>query len=154
MLNLIIPLRPSRGFPLYRTLFLLSGIAGAWPSVLAAQGSLARRIERLLDRRPWNRATWGVLVVSQRGQTVFERNADRLFVPASTAKLAVTAAAGEDRAPNPGPLGALPDVGRPDVRLVGRGVGVEGLHRGDDVELAEPVVILRVQNLHVLTPVP
>ncbi len=121
MLNLIIPLRPSRGFPLYRTLFLLSGIAGAWPSVLAAQGSLARRIERLLDRRPWNRATWGVLVVSQRGQTVFERNADRLFVPASTAKLAVTAAASV----------LLPSDYRITTSVYGAGPLIDGVLQGD-----------------------
>lgn len=77
--------------PLGRAVVLLVGLA--WPSSVAAQGSLGRRLERLLDRAPFNRASWGVLVMSGEGRVVFERNADRLFVPASTAKLAATAAA-------------------------------------------------------------
>lgn len=52
---------------------MLIGIAAAWPAGGAAQGGIARQLERLLDRGPYNRASWGVLVVNQRGQTVYER---------------------------------------------------------------------------------
>ena len=58
-----------------------------------AQGSLAHRLDRLLDRAPFNRGSWGVLVVTDQGKTVYQRNPDQLFIPASTLKLAVTAAA-------------------------------------------------------------
>ncbi|MBI3081357.1 MAG: D-alanyl-D-alanine carboxypeptidase [Gemmatimonadetes bacterium] len=100
---------------------MLIGIAGAWASELAAQGSLARRLERLLDRRSFNRASWGVLVVNQRGQTVFERNADRRFVPASTAKLAVTAAASM----------LLPPDYRITTSVFGTGPLTDGVLQGD-----------------------
>jgi D-alanyl-D-alanine carboxypeptidase/D-alanyl-D-alanine-endopeptidase (penicillin-binding protein 4) len=54
---------------------------------------VSHRFERLLDHAPFDRASWGVLVVNDQGKTIFQRNADRLFIPASTLKLAVTAAA-------------------------------------------------------------
>ncbi|MBE0591146.1 MAG: D-alanyl-D-alanine carboxypeptidase, partial [Gemmatimonadales bacterium] len=69
-------------------LFLLS-----FTSPIAAQAGTARRIDRLLDQPPLDRALWGVLVVDERGREVYSRNADRLFVPASNTKLVVTAAA-------------------------------------------------------------
>jgi len=111
----------SRGIPLVRTLLLLVGVAGSWPSLLAAQGSVARRLERLLDRSPFNRATWGVVVVNERGATVFERNADRRFIPASTAKLAVTAAASV----------LLPGDYRITTSAYGTGPLVDGVLQGD-----------------------
>lgn len=100
---------------------MLSGIAGACPPALAAQGSLARRLERLLERAPFNRASWGVLVVNEQGRSLFERNADRLFVPASTAKLAVTAAASV----------LLPPDYRITTSLYGTGPLTDGVLQGD-----------------------
>jgi D-alanyl-D-alanine carboxypeptidase/D-alanyl-D-alanine-endopeptidase (penicillin-binding protein 4) len=67
----------------------LDAQAAARPS----RGSLARRLDALLDRRPFDRVTWGISVVDERGRTLYERNADRLFVPASNTKLLVTSAA-------------------------------------------------------------
>ncbi len=100
---------------------MLVWIGAAWPAGLAAQGSLARRLTRLLDRAPFNRASWGLLVVNEQGRTVFEREADRLFVPASTAKLAVTAAASA----------LFPPDYRITTSVYGTGSLVEGVLQGD-----------------------
>ncbi len=54
---------------------------------------LERRLNCLLDTPPFDRALWGVAIANPRGRLVFERNADRLFVPASNTKLVVVAAA-------------------------------------------------------------
>lgn len=59
----------------------------------AAQSSLARRVDRLLDQTPYSRATWGVVLMDSAGKVMFERNADRLFAPASNTKLVVSAVA-------------------------------------------------------------
>lgn len=58
-----------------------------------AAPSLAERLRHLLDDEPFQRALWGVAVADARGRIVFERNGDRLFVPASNTKLVVAAAA-------------------------------------------------------------
>ena len=60
---------------------------------LSAQSRLARTLDARLDRAPFNRHLWGIAVLDQRGRVLYARNADRLFVPASTAKLAVSAVA-------------------------------------------------------------
>jgi len=57
------------------------------------RGSLERRLTTLLDQPPFNRATWNVHVVDDRGRVLFSRNADRFSVPASNTKLVVAAAA-------------------------------------------------------------
>ena len=55
--------------------------------------SLERRLTRLLDAPPFNRATWNVYVQDDRGRVLFNRNGDRFSVPASNTKLVVSAAA-------------------------------------------------------------
>jgi D-alanyl-D-alanine carboxypeptidase/D-alanyl-D-alanine-endopeptidase (penicillin-binding protein 4) len=57
------------------------------------RGPLVRRIDALLDQPPFNRVSWGVSVVDDRGRSLYQRNADRLFVPASNTKLVVAAVA-------------------------------------------------------------
>jgi serine-type D-Ala-D-Ala carboxypeptidase/endopeptidase (penicillin-binding protein 4) len=77
----------------------ISAAAGAWRPAGAqsaarpGRGPLARRLDALLDRPPFDRVTWGVSVVDEQGRVLYERNADRLFVPASNAKLVVSATA-------------------------------------------------------------
>lgn len=81
---------------LRRNLWFLGACAavlGVAAPPLDAQPGLAGRIERRLARPPLDRAHWGILVIDDRGRTLYERNADRLFVPASTVKLGVAAAA-------------------------------------------------------------
>ncbi|MFZ2237369.1 MAG: D-alanyl-D-alanine carboxypeptidase/D-alanyl-D-alanine-endopeptidase [Dokdonella sp.] len=56
--------------------------------------TLATRIDAQLDDSRFNAASWGVKVVSiDTGKTVYQRNAERLLVPASTAKLFTAALA-------------------------------------------------------------
>ncbi len=60
---------------------------------LHAQSGLAKVLDARLDQPPFNRQLWGVAVLDDRGRLLYARNADRLFIPASTAKLAVSAVA-------------------------------------------------------------
>jgi len=74
-----------RVFPTAVLMLALATSAGAQ--------SLRTRIDRLLDAPPFDRASWGVVLTDATGRLLYARNADRLFVPASNAKLVVTAAA-------------------------------------------------------------
>jgi D-alanyl-D-alanine carboxypeptidase/D-alanyl-D-alanine-endopeptidase (penicillin-binding protein 4) len=63
---------------------------------VASSGSAQQpghRTDTLLDSSPFDRAHWGILMVDGEGREVFARNPDRLFVPASVAKLLVAATA-------------------------------------------------------------
>src|SRR6266536_2563202 len=63
------------------------------PRTAPLRGSLEQRLAQLIDAPPFNRATWGIYVVDDRGRVLYQRNADRFSVPASNTKLVVTAAA-------------------------------------------------------------
>ena len=70
----------------------MKGLAAVLALVCAVQlgaASLAEDITRLIETAPGARgATWGIEVVDlASGQTLYARDADRLFVPASNAKL-------------------------------------------------------------------
>jgi D-alanyl-D-alanine carboxypeptidase/D-alanyl-D-alanine-endopeptidase (penicillin-binding protein 4) len=55
---------------------------------------LARKVEEVTGRPEYQHARWGILVVdAASGTTVYERNADQFFLPASTTKLFSCAAA-------------------------------------------------------------
>jgi serine-type D-Ala-D-Ala carboxypeptidase/endopeptidase (penicillin-binding protein 4) len=56
-------------------------------------GSLEQRVNRLIDQPPFDRATWNVFAQDDRGRVLFNRNGERLSVPASNTKLVVAAAA-------------------------------------------------------------
>jgi D-alanyl-D-alanine carboxypeptidase/D-alanyl-D-alanine-endopeptidase (penicillin-binding protein 4) len=66
-------------------------------AALCAQGlsaqSLSKRLDRLLDAPPFDRHSWGVAVLDSTGKVLYQRNATRLFIPASNTKLIVAAAA-------------------------------------------------------------
>lgn len=68
------------------------GLATLSAGSLAAQ-SLAQRLDRLLDAAPFDRHAWGVVVLDTTGKVLFQRNATRLFIPASNTKLMVSATA-------------------------------------------------------------
>src|SRR5881409_4140874 len=65
----------------------------ARPRTAPLKGSLEQRLAQLVDAPPFDRATWGIYVVDDRGRVLYQRNADRFSVPASNTKLVVTAAA-------------------------------------------------------------
>lgn len=76
-----------------RSATVLGVCMALWPTGPLAGQSLARRLDRRLDAAPFDRNMWGVIVIDDRGRTVYQRNADRLFVPASNTKIVVTAVA-------------------------------------------------------------
>jgi len=55
--------------------------------------SLQQRVTRLIDKAPFDRATWNIYAQDNRGRVLFNRNGDRFSVPASNTKLVVSAAA-------------------------------------------------------------
>ncbi len=68
-------------------------ILASIPPPCHAQRGVTGRVNRLFDTPPFDRATWGVILMDTTGRVMFEHNADRLFVPASNTKLVVSAAA-------------------------------------------------------------
>ncbi len=59
----------------------------------SARSPLAIRLDAMLDSTPFDRALWGIAIADPTGRIVFERNGQRLFQPASNAKLVVSAVA-------------------------------------------------------------
>jgi D-alanyl-D-alanine carboxypeptidase/D-alanyl-D-alanine-endopeptidase (penicillin-binding protein 4) len=55
--------------------------------------SLAKRVNALLERTPFDHQFWGVALVDDRGRLLFGRNERRLFIPASNTKIVVSAVA-------------------------------------------------------------
>jgi D-alanyl-D-alanine carboxypeptidase/D-alanyl-D-alanine-endopeptidase (penicillin-binding protein 4) len=85
------------------------------------RGSLEQRLGALLDQPPFDQATWGLYVIDERGRVLFQRNADRLFVPASNTKLVVTTAAAV----------LLPADYRVRTSVYANGSVADGVVRGD-----------------------
>ncbi len=102
-----------------------------WLALPASAASPAAEIARLLDSTPAARAAWWGIEIRElaSGKLVFSRNADRLFVPASNAKLLTTALALERLGPDfrfetRVLASAAPDAGgriAGDIRLMGGG---------------------------------
>jgi D-alanyl-D-alanine carboxypeptidase/D-alanyl-D-alanine-endopeptidase (penicillin-binding protein 4) len=93
-----------------------------------ADGDLAEKLEAVLDGPDYKAAHWGVLVVDAKtGETLYARNADKMFAPASVTKLFSCAAAFVE-------LGADHRFVTPVYR---RGETSEGTLRGDLVLVAQ-----------------
>lgn len=104
-----------------RWTLLIAALAALIPLYPAHPQSLARRLDRVLDQPPFNRASWGVVLMDSAGKVLFERNAERFFVPASNTKLVVSAVASALLPPD--------FVAHTDV--YGAGVLEAGVLRGD-----------------------
>ncbi len=72
-------------------MLLLLTFAAVSPAM--GQKTLARRLDARLDRPPFHRQLWGVALLDEQGRLLYGRNQDRLFIPASNAKLVVSAVA-------------------------------------------------------------
>ncbi len=84
--------------------------------------SLADRAEAILARPAAERATWGVLIVdAASGEALFGHNPDKLFVPASNAKIYASSLA----------LSRLGPDARFQTTLFGEGALVNGVLAGD-----------------------
>jgi D-alanyl-D-alanine carboxypeptidase/D-alanyl-D-alanine-endopeptidase (penicillin-binding protein 4) len=78
------------------------GIAGAvlWgtaPQALAGEierSAVAKQLDQLFDAPAWHNAQWGVQVVDlDTSEVLYQRQAEKAFIPASNLKLYTTAAA-------------------------------------------------------------
>ena len=87
----------------------------------APASALARRLDRRLDSAPLDHFLWGIAVIDDRGHLLYGRNAERLFVPASTAKIVVSAAA----------VALLPASGTVRTSVYATGPVVGGVLQGD-----------------------
>ena len=74
---------------------------GSLPVPAGAGSPMDERVDAVVNARGFERGHWGLLVVdSATGRAVFERNADRMFCPASVTKLYTCAAAQVDLGPD------------------------------------------------------
>jgi D-alanyl-D-alanine carboxypeptidase/D-alanyl-D-alanine-endopeptidase (penicillin-binding protein 4) len=98
------------------------------PAPVVRGEDLAARVEAILNGPDYKEARWGVLVVDARtGKTLYERDADRLFVPASVTKLYSCAAA----------LAAFGPDHRFETPVYRRGDVQDGRLRGDLILVAQ-----------------
>lgn len=89
---------------------------------------LATQIDAVIDAPTYKQARWGILVAdSETGKTIYERNPDRMFLPASTTKLYSCAAA----------LAALGPDYRFETPVYRRGTYKDGRLRGDLILVAQ-----------------
>jgi serine-type D-Ala-D-Ala carboxypeptidase/endopeptidase (penicillin-binding protein 4) len=104
-------------------------LRGGEPRSSSGHEALSRRLQAVLETPDYRQGHWGIMVVDGKtGQTVYERNPDQLFAPASVTKLFSTAAALIELGPNH----------RFQTPLVRRGdVDVKGTLHGDVILVAQ-----------------
>ncbi|WP_435005316.1 D-alanyl-D-alanine carboxypeptidase/D-alanyl-D-alanine endopeptidase [Tundrisphaera lichenicola] len=75
--------------------------AMTWAVPTWAGAPLGERVDSVVNAKGFERAHWGLMVVeAETGKTVFERDADRMFSPASVTKLFTAASALIDLGPD------------------------------------------------------
>ncbi len=98
----------------------------AFISPCLADDDLEKKIKHIIDDPAYKLSRWGILIADDKGRPIFERDADRLFIPASTTKLFSCAA-------------ALIELG-PDYRfntpVYARGTVIDGVLEGDLILVA------------------
>ncbi|MEK6689405.1 MAG: D-alanyl-D-alanine carboxypeptidase, partial [Gemmatimonadota bacterium] len=104
---------PIRSRPLLGLLMVLV------PAAATGQ-SWRKPLDRFLDSPPLNRHLWGIAVADSTGRILYQRNGNRMFIPASNAKLVVAAAAAV----------LLPPDWKVETRLYGTGPVREGMLAG------------------------
>ena len=93
-----------------------------------AANNLAGKIEAVINAPAYREGRWGILVVDAKtGDTLYEHQADKLFLPASTTKLYSCAAA----------LSALGADRKYETPVYSRGTLTEGRLRGDLILVAQ-----------------
>jgi serine-type D-Ala-D-Ala carboxypeptidase/endopeptidase (penicillin-binding protein 4) len=108
--------------------FLALAGPGTWAAPVQSGSPLEERVDAIVNARGFEGGQWGLFVVDlATGKTVFERNPDRMFCPASVTKLYSSAAALVD-------LGADHRFKTPVVR---RGEVKDGTLRGDLILVAK-----------------
>ena len=73
-------------------LFIPGAASFAQQSINDSVAELQAAINTLLDQPKFAAGRWGIRVITESGKVVFERDADKLFIPASNMKLYTTAA--------------------------------------------------------------
>jgi len=82
------------GFRPSRWALVVVFVLGASPALSPAADPLAARVDQVIHSPGFETGHWGLLVVDGKtGKTVFEKNADQLFCPASVTKLFSSGAA-------------------------------------------------------------
>ena len=76
-------------FPLLAQVATTASQAVAKPQ---SQAELQARLTALLEQPKFAHARWGIRIITSDGRAIFERDADKLFMPASNMKLYTTAA--------------------------------------------------------------
>jgi D-alanyl-D-alanine carboxypeptidase/D-alanyl-D-alanine-endopeptidase (penicillin-binding protein 4) len=90
----VLKVSPRRMLPALAAVAILQLLTPARLPVAAAQSSAFRKkVDARLDAAPFNRQLWGIALVDEKGKLLYDRNADRLFIPASNTKLVVSAVA-------------------------------------------------------------
>ena len=84
--------KDGRVLRIWLTIAVVASLPAFLVLPVAAQVA-SKRIDTRLDAPPFNRQLWGVALVDQGGNLLYGRNQDRLFIPASNAKLVVGAVA-------------------------------------------------------------